>query len=329
MKEPSKLYRFRPLDDVLLDREVQALKDSYLFSPSFAAMNDPMEAFYETGGPGDRIIDAMLAPAGRKTSDMYAMLTEMIDRFALVSFAGTHEDLPMWAYYGSNFAGMCLEFDTAELAIGDFQNEQLRQVTYARTALPPLTLADMAPEQLEDAVIARITRKRSEWAHEKEWRFITGQVGPKHYLDDALRRVFLGPRVKSEHAARVCDVLNRRPVEVLQGAIKDFELKFRSIKPASPLEVCERVGAGRFDPAEHLYAEEELRAFLAVPFEMLVEECRRTARRPNMEAVADIDVAGSDKAAIYFWTTYKLRNGRDVYHKRYFDRRLRLLSDRA
>jgi hypothetical protein len=33
-----------------------------------------MEAFYETGGPGDRIIDAMLAPAGKKTADMYAIL---------------------------------------------------------------------------------------------------------------------------------------------------------------------------------------------------------------------------------------------------------------
>lgn len=328
MKTPPKLYRYRPLEDALLDRELGALQNSYLYSPPFAAMNDPMEAFYETGGPGDRIINAMLAPTGKRIDGMYEMLSEMIDRFALVSFAGTYEDLPMWAYYGSNFAGMCLEFDATELAIGDFQNEKLRPVTYARSALLPLTVTDMAPERLEEAVIARITRKRSEWAHEKEWRFITGEVGPKHYLDDALRRVFLGPRVKPEHAARACEVLDRRPVEVLQGEIRGFELTFRSIKPARPQEECERVGAGRFEPKDIIYKQEELEAFLAGPLDALLDECRRTARRPNLEEIADFDVSVNHKGEMFIWAIYRLRNGRDVYQKRYFDRRMRLLSEK-
>lgn len=328
MKTPPKLYRYRPLEDALLDREVGALRDSYLYAPPFAAMNDPMEAFYETGGPGDRIINAMLAPTGKRIDGMYEMLSEMIDRFALVSFAGTHEDLPMWAYYCSNFAGMCLEFDAAELAIGDFQNEQLRPVTYARSALPPLAVAEMAPERLEEAVIARISRKRSEWAHEKEWRFITGEVGPKHYLDDALRRVFLGPRVKAEHAARVCEVLDRRPVEVLQGEIRGFELEFRSIKPSRPLQECERIGDGRFEPKDIIYKQDELEAFLDGSLEALLNECRRTARRPNLQEIADFDISGSDMGALFIWAIYRLRNGRDVYNKRYFDRRMRLLPEK-
>lgn len=326
MKAPPKLYRYRPLEDALLGRELDALRESYLYAPPFAAMNDPMEAFYETGGPGDRIVNAMLAPAGKQIDNMYKMLSEMIERFALVSFAGSHEDLPMWAYYGSNFGGMCLEFDTVELSIGDLQNEKLRPVTYARSPLPPLTVADMAAEHLEEAVIARITRKRNEWAHEKEWRFITGEVGPKHYLDDALRRVFLGPRAKPEHVARVCDVLDRRPVEVLQGEIRGFELKFRSIKPATPQQECERVGAGRFEPNDIIYKRDDLEAFLAVPLEALLDECRRTARRPNLEEIADFDVSGHHKGALFVWAIYKLRSGRDVYHKRYFDRRMRVLS---
>lgn len=331
MSAPTNLYRYRPLDDALLERELGALRDSYLYAPAFASMNDPMEAFYETGGPGDRIINAMLAPAGKRIDGMYEMLSEMIDRFALVSFAGTHEDLPMWAYYGSNFAGMCLEFDTVELAIGDFQNEQLRRVTYARDALPPLTLVDMAQERLEESVIARITRKRSEWAHEKEWRFVTGEVGPKHYVDDALRRVFLGPRVKPQHAKRICEVLDRRSVEVLQGEIRGFELAFRSIKPAEELQACERVGAGRFEPADHLYPQgrDELKAFLAVPLEALLEECRQTARRPNLEEISDFGISGNHKGSLFIWAIYKLRSGREIYHKRYFDPQMRILAERS
>ena len=101
-----------------------------------------------------------------------------------------------------------LEFDSAELAIGDFQGERLRPVIYARNALPSLSVADMAPECLEDAVTARLTRKRIEWAHEKEWRFITGEVGPKHYLDDALRRRW---RFRARTRARARTKAGTRP----------------------------------------------------------------------------------------------------------------------
>jgi hypothetical protein len=323
MKIPDKLFRYRPLDSVLLDRELGALRDAYLYAPPFAAMNDPMEAFYETGGPGDRIIDAMLAPAGKNAGVMYKMLSDMIDRFALVSLAGTHLDLPMWAYYASNFAGMCLELSTSELDIGDLQNEQLRPVTYARSALSPLTVADMAPERVEESVIARITRKRSEWAHEKEWRFITGELGPKHYVDDALCRVFLGPRINPAHAKQICDVLDHRPVEVVQGKIRGYELVFRTIKPARPLEDCERVGAGRFVPANIIPDPAGLEAFLAVPLDELIDKCRAIARRPNVEEIADFAVSGDREDLLYLWTTFKLRNDREVYHKRYLDRRLR------
>jgi hypothetical protein len=324
MKPPANLYRYRPLDDSLIDRELSALQGSFLWSAPFSAMNDPMEAFYELGGPADPSIETILARSGKKAGDMYATLKGMTDRFCLVSFAGTHRNLPMWAYYASNFAGMCLEFDTADLFIGDLQREPLRQVTYAENALAPLELAELLGSSVENAIIARLTRKRIEWSHEKEWRTLSGEGGPKHYLDDALRCVFLGPRVKPMHATRVCTVLDRRPVEVRQGEIRGYDLTFRTLKPACPYDECERVGAGRFNRAEHLHAEKELTEFLSVPLDRLIDECRRTARRPNMEEIVGIDLAGN-KNAIYFWATYKLRNGRVAYHKRYFDRHMRLL----
>lgn len=324
MKIPDKVFRYRPLEDgKLFNREFGALRDAYLYAPPFTAMNDPMEAFYETGGPGDRIIDAMLAPTGKGVGTMYEMVSDMIDHFALVSLASTHLDLPMWAYYASNFAGMCLEFSTHELGIGDFQNEQLRSVTYARSALPPLTMADMALEHLREAVIARITRKRIEWSHEKEWRFVTGTTGPKHYVDDALSRVFLGPRINPAHAEQICDLLDHRPVEVLQGKIRGFELVFHTIKPACPLEKCDRTGAGRFVPADIIPDSTDLESFLTVPLDALMEQCKEITRRPNVEEITDLAVSGDHKDLLYLRTTFKLRNGREVYHKRYWDRRLR------
>lgn len=320
MKVPASLYRFRPLDDVLVDRELSALEASYLFTPPFSAMNDPMEAFYETGGPTDRIVDAMLG-TGKGVSDLYKMLSDTVAAFALVSFAGTAKDLPMWAYYGSNFAGMCLEFDTVKLGVGDFQGEKLLPVKYARKALPPLTVADFG--HVEDAITERITRKRIEWSHEKEWRYIVGQVGPKHYLDDALKRVYIGPRAQPAHADRICKLLEDRPAEILQGEIRGCDLQFRTIKPARPLSACDKVNAVALNLVEALHAEEELRSFLHAPYDQLVDIVRQIAEHPNFYGFGGVDISASDKEAIYITTIYKLRSDRDVYHQRYFDRRLR------
>jgi Protein of unknown function (DUF2971) len=327
MNQPNNLYRFRPLEDgPLIDRELEALRSSFLYSPSFRDMNDPMEAFYETGSTVDSFIGSIFPPVEKPSGKIYKTLSDMIDGFALISFSSSYENLPMWAYYGSNFAGMCLEFNTAELLIGDLQNEKLHPVTYAHKALPPLSLADMAGYTLEEKVIARITRKRSEWAHEKEWRFLTGKVGQKYYLDNALRRVFLGPRTRPDHAERICQILGQRPVEVLQGEINGYNMTFRSIKPELPHNECERVADGVFDPSALAPFEPELRGFLKVPYERLIDECKRIASKPNMKELSHADISANDKSAMYISTIYELRSGREVYHKSYFDEQFRPIN---
>lgn len=322
MKRPSKLYRYRPLDDALLDRELDALRQSYLFSPSFKAMNDPMEAFLDIGGPNDRFIDFWLKPTGKSVKDFYQILSKVVDGLALISFSESHNDLPLWAYYASNFSGMCLEFTTSELEIGDLQGEKLGQVSYALNAMPPLDwkVINSGGEEIKEAILARLTRKRVEWAHEKEWRFITGAVGPRHYIDDALSRVFLGPRVSTKHAQLICEALDRRPVEVLQGEVKGFQLNFHSIKPARPVDQCERIGKGKFNREEAFYPEHEIQSFLEVPIELLAKECRRISQRPNMDEILNVGISTVSKDQLYVLVAYKLRNGRTVYGKRYFDR---------
>ncbi len=305
---PQKLYRYRPLTPELFQREVETLRQSYLYAAPFASMNDPMEAFYETGSSSDRLVN-----------DLYGMLRSTTANFALVSFSATSGDLPLWAYYASNFAGMCLEFDTGLLSVGDFQNEGLHPVTYALEPLPPLDLASVAETK---GIVARICRKRSEWAHEKEWRYVTGTAGPKHYLDDALTRVFLGPRVAPEHAKAVCDALKSRPVEVLQGHIDAYRLTFETLQSPCPLSDCERVGAGTCDPDSDWFAEEELRSFLGTRFDELVDLCSKLAKRPNMEGFSTIAMASGEPPRICVVTIYRLRGGGRVYDRAYLSKEL-------
>lgn len=331
MKAPNRLYRYRPLSDNgnLLERELSALRDSYLYAPLFEQMNDPMEAFMPMGGDSDHIFDEVVKPIGLRTEDYYDGIRLLIKQLGLVSFSSTHEYLPMWAYYASDFGGMCLEFDAERLAVGDFQNEHLLEVTYEREALPALAieivLQGPGDQRFKSELLKRLNRKRIEWKHEQEWRYVTGATGKKHYLDDALTRVYLGPRVKPDHAARVCEVLKNRPVEVMRGEIRGFELHFSTLQPAASLPQCERVGRGKFDPANDLYLDDDLKGFLGSHFDRLMDICRNTALRPNMEDFGGVGISSTKKQSIFLSTRYKLRSGRDVYHKRYFDKSCNLL----
>jgi Protein of unknown function (DUF2971) len=325
-EKPKQIYRFRPLDNSLFERELLALTDSFLWSPRFDQMNDPMEAFYEFDRSIDPIFETLAPKLSPSLADLYSQFENMLDGMCLVSFSTTHQFFPMWAYYASNFAGMCLEFDSEQLEIGDFRNEPLLEVSYEENPTPPISLFSLDKLSVEEAG-RFLSVKHSDWQHEREWRYITGSGGRRNYLDTALRRVYLGPRVLPEHRDHILNALKTRPVQVLQGHVRKFELVFNVIQDARPLSSCERVGAGKFDPETVLsYAERDLRTLLGPNYDELLEECKRTVEHPNTEAIVSIDIAGSDPSTLYFWTLYKLRSGREVNDKRYFDSEMKLMK---
>lgn len=81
---------------------------------------------------------------------------------------------------------------------------------------------------------------------------------------------------------------------------------------------------GKIGPKDIIYNQDELEAFVVGPLDALLDECRRTALRPNLEEIADFDVSGNHEGALFIRAKYKVRSGREVYHKRYFDRQMRL-----
>lgn len=324
-KAPKTLFRFRPLDAHLLGREVEALKSSYLWSPKFSEMNDPMEAFYETGDPSDEFFCSLIPDGRAQLERLYQQFRDTLGSFCLISFAESLNNYPMWAYYAGNFSGMCLEFDRSMLEVGDLRHERLVQVEYANISLPKVAFVNLNDFSLEWAT-RYLSRKREEWTHEREWRYITGSGGRKHYLDDALRRVYIGPRADPKSVEAIARALKGRPVEILQGSVSGLDMKFNTIQPATEWKFSDRVVPCEFDADKILgFVELDLRQFLLVPYEELLAECQRTVLHPNAEGILSVDIAHSDSELLYFWTQYRLRSGREVHDKRYFDRSMNLV----
>lgn len=291
-------------------------------------MNDPMEALFEFPGMNDPM--GVILP-----KDLLSQFTSVLEDTAntartsgVISMSETHLNYPMWAYYGSNFAGMCLEFDTQELTISDLPRDSYFPVPvkYNSIAPRPITLEHLAISDPMDVVTRRLIQKRAEWAHEKEWRYLAGRPGPKRYTDPALKRIYLGPNIDPHVKTTIVDAMKRRPVEIYEGLVVGYEVKFSCIQQSIPWAECDRTGAGIFNAGVAFKAKDELRSILGNKFEVLEQKCLELAAHPNVETVAGAHPL-KDGKGVYVNAIYRLRDDAgDIVHSHVFDRNMNPLK---
>lgn len=330
MLTPERIYRYRTLDDRFCDdeqsffeREIDAIENSYLYAASFKSMNDPMEAFYLVGNEGDQLVDKLIGGKINILSKFEEIISTTIDKLGLISFSSSHLEYPLWAYYAGNFSGICLEFDSSLLCMGDFRDESLKCVNYSSLPLPPISFGEFNIDA-KDTALSRLTIKREEWAHEKEWRYVTGRVGKKYYSDNALARIFLGPRIASKHAEIIRNIVKNRDVEVVQLSVSGFNLTESTFKKETANNILDRVGSGRFNFDEAtLTIIDDLKSLLGSNYHKFVFVCRNLTRESNMECFYDIYIS-KDKT-IKVGIAYKLRNGREYFRWNQYDSKANLM----
>lgn len=317
---PKTLFRFRSLDgEARFEQELDAITNSYLYASKFEKMNDPMEAFFEKEILGESGITALMGNAGRVLIEKAKSLhSDMWEKWALVSFSSTMDVLSMWAYYADNFSGICLEYDP-ELLEASFTGARFRPVTYGDKPLSSMELQEMMENG--DSTLARMSHKLSCWCPESEWRWIFGVEGKHAHLDGALKRVYLGPRIKEEQAQKIKAALADRHVEIMQPIINGFTISFEVAQNACPLDRCSRIGSGKFD--RDLVCDEGLSDFLSVTIDSVYHECDKLVKDPNLEEICHACLCGKkpNEFALVF-ANYKMRNGSSISLKHIYDKNM-------
>lgn len=321
------LYRYRSL--ISLENEIDALKNGYLYAASFDKMNDPMEAIYELGSKNDTVINILFPSIPTVTNKIYSLYKEMINKYGLLCFTKSNINYPMWAYYANNFSGICLEFDELILMKGSLQGEKILPVVYSNEALPTISLAEILNTNTEQAsitILSRLIRKRKEWRHEDEIRIVTGTIGKKYYFEDALKKVFLGPKIDPKYQKQICSIFENRPTEILIGKIDGYDLKFETIKSSQDLNISERIGQGSIDMEDALYySKKEVISFIEISYESLKLLCKTLAEHPNMEKLYLINIEDN---MLHFHIGYKTRGTPLAHTHLYYDKKLNLIKTR-
>ncbi len=133
----------------------------------------------------------------------------------------------MWAHYGRNHEGICLQFETISCP---------RVFAYAQE----VQYSDEYPrvnflKGFQDSLLTPLVRKHKGWAYEKEWRFLH-MTGANTYLpfdSRGLRRVIFGCRASTNVYAAIESLLDERqskglpPVMRLRAVQHPSEYKLR------------------------------------------------------------------------------------------------------
>ncbi|MCB9299923.1 MAG: DUF2971 domain-containing protein [Lewinellaceae bacterium] len=190
--------------------ELQRMRDHYLNAPNV---------------PGDVKLELSKLPIAEFKAQMVKSARQalsitretFLDKNGVTCFSERNDDLLMWAHYGGQYKGFCLEFRTAYEPF-----KQLRSVKYVKQ-MPQIRVDSMIVEKKFDQIIDLYCTKSEAWAYEKEWRGIHQTAGTLYtYESSALKAVYFGPDIELGALEIICLILSGQNPEV------EFWRSFRS-----------------------------------------------------------------------------------------------------
>jgi Protein of unknown function (DUF2971) len=223
--KPSLLYRYRPLgirktasgsvraDPAIIDRELGAIEERYVFCPTYPEMNDPMEGIYAS----TRRV---------QEKSYYQDFVEDVQNeklsLGIASFSETWDNELMWAHYADGFRGICVAYIVAKLLEGLADPDaSLARVAYGDR---PYSL-NLSGHRNQERSRAILSTKNLKWSYEREWRLFASTRGKAGRIEGAVRHVWLGARMHSSDRRAVTARLKSAGIEVRRTYVDGYTVE--------------------------------------------------------------------------------------------------------
>ena len=142
---PRYLYRYRSLQQ--FNREMDCIKQAYLYCANFVQMNDPMEGFYS---------ESKLLEKARDIGGIRAAIASRKTMIGMCAFSEVFNHELMWAHYADQFRGICITYDFFKLRHNlpagtsfsrIYYNEEVQGATMCRACLHRITCSQRATKR--------------------------------------------------------------------------------------------------------------------------------------------------------------------------------------
>lgn len=222
--KPTLLYRYRPLgirktssgkvraDPNVIQRELQAIEEHYVFCPTYRELNDPMEGLYAST---QRV---------REKSDYQAFVQEVQNEklgVGIAAFCETWDNELMWAHYAEGFRGICVAYSLTRLTERLDDEHSVARIAYGDR---PLSI-NLAGRNHAERAKAILSTKNLMWTYEREWRLFAPTRGEAHHGPGVVKHVYLGARMASEDRKIVTNRLHKVDIEVRRTHVDGYSIE--------------------------------------------------------------------------------------------------------
>ena len=221
---PLRLYRYRSLkDDNALKRELDVIKNSYLWCSDFTSLNDPMEGIFR---PSSLINEAN------------AIEIKKLIEHGIACFSESYNNELMWAHYAGNYGGICIAYNSKRLQRRLDDTARLVRVAYVEEV--PRLGSSEANDILGASVVSKLdsparhvlSYKKLNWYYEREWR-VLGKIGHNTFCGSSsierrplINHIYLGSRIKKEHKEKIIEQSKYLGFTVRQMRVSDYSHKW-------------------------------------------------------------------------------------------------------
>jgi hypothetical protein len=219
---PLYLFRYRAIgpSHEVLQREIAAIKEPYLWCGDFTSLNDPMEGFYRP--------TSLL-----KNKDNYARIARTIlnskSDIGIASFSDTGENELMWTHYARNYSGICIKYYSQRLLDALPSRVSLVHMAYGDSP-PRVTSKDIGNDDSGARKI--LSQKKFNWAYEREWR-VLGSVGKLPInSDDVVRSIYLGSRIEEIQKKAILKTFRGSEIDIYEMDVSGYEHKWNRVHHA-------------------------------------------------------------------------------------------------
>ncbi len=212
---PLRLYRYRSLENGKIDRELDAVRNGYLYCSEYKRLNDPMEGLFTSSRSLSR---------KRRYKEILDAIVDKKNEIGICSFSEVYNHELMWAHYASQFKGVCIAYNLSLLCKRLPQNVAFVRMYY-NEKIPTIGNTNKTPKELARMVLSY---KNYKWLYEREWRML-GRSGELSYQDtDCVTRVYLGSRIDPDHRDRIITALSPTGIKIFHMKIDAYAMTFSS-----------------------------------------------------------------------------------------------------
>lgn len=306
------------------ERDIETISENYFWAPTRKNLNDPCEGLFDAQGVNaqlDLIFKTFAGKANSSTNELGNLKSALKDVFSLVDKSGIYSlsqtplDELLWAHYGYNHTGFCVEYDLDKLIEYEKNDYVYLDIKY-KNSPQTISVSDIDTGSQNKILIKMFGIKSKAWNYEKETRVITSSSGKHSYDYRAVKAIYCGLRMSDIDKNKLMDKLKGRGIQYHQIILKPKSYKFSSTTIEDPYKNANKYKYSIAPIAEYAIAPEYVNKEYKPYVEYLSKAAEIVRREPDCNEVEMVGFSASkgDISNPVIFVQYKRKENRYVNH---------------